>query len=62
MSLNCRVDLHWLDQGSPRVLAGVDVDCATVSDPSFAPERDADAAIPPFQRTYHHNHTKEAYA
>ncbi|GAB6985835.1 glycoside hydrolase domain-containing protein [Nocardioides pyridinolyticus] len=62
MSLNCRVDLHWLDQGSPRVLAGVDVDCATVSDPSFAPEREADAAIPPFQRTYHHNHTKEAYA
>lgn len=40
MSLNCRVDLRWHEDGTPRTLAEVDVDCATVADPSFAPGAD----------------------
>lgn len=39
MSLNCVINLRWRDGGQVRTLHGVDLDCATVEDPSFSPGR-----------------------
>jgi hypothetical protein len=39
MSLNCVINVRWSDGGVTHTLHGVDLDCATVEDPSFSPGR-----------------------